>query len=36
MQNVILHLRGTVTLTERILQPEEFQVNLQFCKQDFQ
>ena len=26
---------GTVTLTERILQPEEFQVNLQFCKQDF-
>jgi len=27
---------GTVTLTERILQPEEFQVNLQFCKQDFQ
>ena len=23
---------GTVTLTERILQPEEFQVNLQFCK----
>jgi len=27
---------GTVTLTERVLQPEEFQVNLQFCKQDFQ
>ena len=27
---------GTVTLSERILQPEEFQVNLQFCKQDFQ
>tara|TARA_A100001201_G_scaffold85614_2_gene75617 strand:+ start:780 stop:1715 length:936 start_codon:yes stop_codon:yes gene_type:complete len=26
---------GTVTLTERILQPEEFQVNLQFCKSDF-
>jgi hypothetical protein len=26
---------GTVTLTERILQPEEFQVNLEFCKQDF-
>ena len=26
---------GTVTLTERILQPEEFQVNLQFCKKDF-
>ena len=25
-----------VTLTERILQPEEFQVNLEFCKQDFQ
>jgi hypothetical protein len=24
-----------VTLTERLLQPEEFQVNLQFCKQDF-
>ena len=24
-----------VTLTERIIQPEEFQVNLQFCKQDF-
>ena len=27
---------STVTLTERILQPEEFQVNLQLCKQDFQ
>lgn len=26
---------GTVTLTERILQPEEFQVNMQFCKKDF-
>jgi len=26
---------GTVTLTERILQPEEFQVNLEFCRQDF-
>jgi hypothetical protein len=26
---------GTVTLTERILQPEEFNVNLQFCKKDF-
>ena len=25
-----------VTLTERILQPDEFQVNLEFCKQDFQ
>lgn len=25
-----------VTITERILQPEEFQVNLEFCKQDFQ
>jgi len=24
-----------VTLTERLLQPEEFQVNLEFCKQDF-
>lgn len=24
-----------VTLTERILQPEEFQVNLQLCKKDF-
>ena len=26
---------GTITLTERILQPEEFQVNLEFCKKDF-
>ena len=26
---------ATVTLTERDLQPEEFQVNLEFCKQDF-
>ena len=26
---------ATVTLTERILQPEEFQVNMAFCKQDF-
>ena len=26
---------ATVALTERVLQPEEFQVNLQFCKQDF-
>lgn len=26
---------ATVTLTERLIQPEEFQVNLQFCKQDF-
>ena len=25
----------TLTLTERILQPEEFQVNLQLCKKDF-
>jgi|TARA_R100001463_G_scaffold69904_2_gene123406 hypothetical protein len=24
-----------LTLTERIIQPEEFQVNLQFCKKDF-
>jgi len=24
-----------VTITERILQPEEFQVNLEFCKKDF-
>ena len=23
---------ATVTLTERVLQPEEFQVNLEFCK----
>ena len=27
---------STITLTERVLQPEEFQVNLQLCKQDFQ
>ena len=26
---------STVTLTERILQPEEFQVNLQLCKKDW-
>jgi hypothetical protein len=26
---------STVTLTERILQPESFQVNLQLCKSDF-
>jgi hypothetical protein len=26
---------STLTLTERILQPEEFQVNLELCKQDF-
>ena len=26
---------STVTLTERILQPDEFQVNLQLCKKDF-
>ena len=26
---------GTVTLTERILQPEEFQVNIELCKKDF-
>ena len=26
---------GTLTLTERVLQPEEFQVNLELCKQDF-
>jgi len=26
---------STVTLTERILTPEEFQVNLQLCKKDF-
>ena len=25
---------STVTLTERILQPEEFQVNLELCKKD--
>jgi hypothetical protein len=26
---------STVTLTERVLQPEEFQSNLEFCKKDF-
>ena len=26
---------STVTLTERIIQPEEFQVNLQLCRKDF-
>ena len=26
---------GTVTMTERILQPEEFQVNMEFCTKDF-
>jgi hypothetical protein len=26
---------SSVTLTERILQPEEFQVNLELCKKDF-
>jgi hypothetical protein len=26
---------GTVTLTERIIQPEEFQVNVELCKKDF-
>ena len=26
---------GTITLTERILQPEEFQVNVELCKKDF-
>ena len=26
---------STLTLTERVLQPEEFQVNLQLCKKDF-
>jgi len=26
---------ATITLTERILQPEEFQVNLEICKKDF-
>lgn len=26
---------STVTLTERIIQPEEFEVNLQLCKKDF-
>lgn len=24
-----------ITLTERVIQPEEFQVNLEFCKKDF-
>ena len=27
--------QSVVTLAERILQPEEFQVNLEFCKKDF-
>jgi hypothetical protein len=26
---------STVTLTEKVIQPEEFQVNLQLCKKDF-
>jgi hypothetical protein len=26
---------STITLTEKILQPEEYQVNLQLCKKDF-
>ena len=26
--------QGTLTLTEKILQPEEFQVNLDLCKKD--
>ena len=26
---------STITLTERILQPEEFQVNVELCKKDF-
>ena len=26
---------STITLTERVLQPEEFQVNLSLCKKDF-
>ena len=26
---------GNITLTERILQPEEFQVNIELCKKDF-
>ena len=26
---------STLTLTERVIQPEEFQVNLQLCKKDF-
>ena len=35
MQLVTL-INSTLTLTERILQPEELQVNLQLCKQDCQ
>ena len=27
--------QSTVTLAERVLQPEEFQVNLELCKKDF-
>ena len=27
---------GSVTLTERVIQPEEYQINLQLCKQTFQ
>jgi len=26
---------STITLTEKVIQPEEFQVNLQLCKKDF-
>jgi hypothetical protein len=26
---------GSITLTERIIQPEEFQVNIELCKKDF-
>ena len=26
---------GALTLTERVIQPEEFQVNLELCKKDF-
>lgn len=26
---------GAITLTERIIQPEEFQVNIELCKKDF-
>jgi len=26
---------STITLTEKVLQPKEFQVNLQLCKKDF-
>ena len=26
---------GTITLTERVLQPEEFQVNVELCKKGF-